>query len=100
MKLDDWVIEQHIVAGDWLAAVSAVAVLHAVSPPCPDDLTVSRINIYYRMPKLFVGLTMNSTKYLWRKGAGIYSGPSLAKGPWAIVWTTRPQHEVERLGNS
>lgn len=101
MKLDDWVVEQHIAAGDWLAAVSAVAALHGVPPPCPRDLTIS---VYYSMPKNYVGFTMNSTKFLWRKDAGIYSGPSLAKGPWAkvwaIVWTTRPQHEIERLGNS
>lgn len=101
MKLDDWAIEQHIVAGDWFAAAVAVAARHGVPPPSPNDLPVSKINVYYRMPKTFIGITMNHRKYTWTRGVGIYSGPSLAQGTWAVIWTTtRSQHEIARLGDS
>ena len=93
MKLDDWVIEQHIEAGDWFAAASAVAARHGVPPPSPSALTASMITVYYSMPQTFVALTMNCTKHLWTKGGGIYSGPSLSQGPWAVVWTVRSQYE-------
>ena len=100
MKLNDWAIEQHIVAGEWFAAASAVAKLHGVPPPCPSALTRSRISVFYDMPKPFVALTMNFTKYLWSSGGSIYSGPSLAQGPWAVAWTVRLRYEIERLGDS
>lgn len=96
MKLDDWVIKQRIAAGDWFAAASAVANLHGLSQLQIRGLTAEKFSIYFNMPYDAMTLTVGGKKYIWTPGS-VQSAPSLAQGPWAVVFSLRLRHEAERL---
>lgn len=92
MKLDDWVIKQRIAAGDWFAAASAVADRHGLPQIQIRGLTAEKFTIHFNMPSDAMTLTIGGTRYGWACGS-VHSAPSLAQGPWAVVWTVRSQYE-------
>lgn len=98
MKLDDWIVRQHITVGDWLAAANAVATLHGLPQLSPSALPSDKITVHFSMSADYVALAINGTRYMWTNGH-IYSIPSLVEKPWLVVWTVRTKHEVERMVN-